>query len=162
MVEIGHIFKLGYKYSDSMGLRVLNADGKEVTPIMGSYGIGIERILSAAIELYYDKDGIVLPVAIAPFQVVITPANNSDAAQMEAAWKIYQASLALRLDALLDDRDERPGVKFKDADLIGVPFRIVVGKKLGSGLVELAERKTKKSTDVAVADAAQAVAERLK
>jgi prolyl-tRNA synthetase len=162
MVEIGHIFKLGYKYSDSMGLRVLNADGKEVTPIMGSYGIGIERILSAAIELYYDKDGIVLPVSIAPFQVVITPANNSDAAQMEAARNIYQGCLALGLDALLDDRDERPGVKFKDADLIGVPFRIVVGKKLGSGLVELAERKTKKSTDVPVADAAAAVAERLK
>jgi prolyl-tRNA synthetase len=162
MVEIGHIFKLGYKYSDSMGLRVLNADGKEVTPIMGSYGIGIERILSAAIELYYDKDGIVLPASIAPFQVVITPANNSDAAQMEAAWNIYQGSLALGLDALLDDRDERPGVKFKDADLIGVPFRIVVGKKLASGLVELAERKTKKSTDVAVADAAAAVAARLK
>src|SRR5271157_5259306 len=161
MVEIGHIFKLGYKYSESMGLRVLNADGKEVTPIMGSYGIGIERILSAAIELYYDKDGIVLPVSIAPFQVVITPANNSDAAQLEAARSIYRASLALGLDALLDDRDERPGVKFKDADLIGVPYRIVVGKKLGNGLVELAERKTKKSTDVAVADAAAAVAGRL-
>jgi prolyl-tRNA synthetase len=162
MVEVGHIFKLGYKYSDSMGLRVLNADGKEVTPIMGSYGIGIERILSAAIELYYDKDGIVLPASIAPFQVVITPANNSDAAQMEAARNIYQGCLALGLDALLDDRDERPGVKFKDADLIGVPFRIVVGKKLGNGLVELAERKTKQSTDVAVADAAAAVAGRLK
>jgi prolyl-tRNA synthetase len=145
-----------------MGLRVLNADGKEVTPIMGSYGIGIERILSAAIELYHDKDGIVLPVSIAPFQVVITPANNSDAAQMEAARNIYQGCLALGLDALLDDRDERPGVKFKDADLIGVPFRIVVGKKLGNGLVELAERKTKKSTDVALANAAAAVAERLR
>jgi prolyl-tRNA synthetase len=160
MVEVGHIFKLGYKYSDSMGLRVLNADGKEVTPIMGSYGIGIERILSAAIELYYDKDGMILPASIAPFQVVITPANNSDAAQMEAARNIYQGCLALGLDALLDDRDERPGVKFKDADLIGVPFRIVVGKKLGNGLVELAERKTKQSTDVAVADAAAAVAGR--
>jgi prolyl-tRNA synthetase len=129
---------------------------------MGSYGIGIERILSAAIELYHDKDGMILPLSIAPFQVVITPANNADAAQMEAARRIYQGCLALGLDALLDDRDERPGVKFKDADLIGVPFRIVVGKKLGSGLVELAERKTKKSTDVAVADAAVAVAERLK
>ena len=153
-VEIGHIFKLGYKYSDSMGLRVLNADGKEVTPIMGSYGIGIERILCAAIELYHDKDGMILPAAIAPFQVVVTPANNSDAAQMEAARSIYQSCLALGLDALLDDRDERPGVKFKDADLIGVPFRIVVGKKLASGLVELVERKTRKAVDVAVAEAA--------
>jgi prolyl-tRNA synthetase len=160
-VEIGHIFKLGYKYSESMGLRVLNADGKEITPIMGSYGIGIERILCAAIELYHDADGMILPPAIAPFQVVITPANISDAAQREAANGIYQASLALGLDALLDDRDERPGVKFKDADLIGVPFRVVVGKKLSAGLVELVERKTRQSVDVAVADVAAAVKARL-
>jgi prolyl-tRNA synthetase len=158
-VEIGHIFKLGYKYSESMGLRVLNADGKEVTPIMGSYGIGIERILSAAIELYHDKDGMILPPSIAPFYVVVTPANNSDAAQMEAARTIYQSCLALGLDTLLDDRDERPGVKFKDADLIGVPYRITVGKKLGSGVVELVERKSRKTTDVAVGSAAAAVAE---
>jgi prolyl-tRNA synthetase len=160
-VEIGHIFKLGYKYSESMGLRVLNADGKEITPIMGSYGIGIERILSASIELYHDKDGMILPPAIAPFQVVVTPANISDASQAEAARSIYQSCRALGLDALLDDRDERPGVKFKDADLIGVPFRIVVGKKLTSGMVEVVERKTKQATDVAVADAAAAVAQRL-
>jgi prolyl-tRNA synthetase len=156
-VEIGHIFKLGYKYSETMGLRVLGADGKEVTPIMGSYGIGIERILSAAIELWHDKDGMILPATIAPFQVVITPANISDSAQSEAAQRIYQECLALGLDALLDDRDERPGVKFKDADLIGVPFRVVVGKKLSSGMVELVERKTRQSRDVAVGDAAVAV-----
>jgi prolyl-tRNA synthetase len=160
-IEIGHIFKLGYKYSDSMRLRVLNADGKEVTPIMGSYGIGIERILSAAIELYHDKDGMMLPPAIAPFDVVVTPANNSDEAQMSAARQIYESCLTLGLDALLDDRDERPGVKFKDADLIGVPFRITVGKKLGSGLVELVERKGKTTGDVAVADAANSVAARV-
>jgi prolyl-tRNA synthetase len=160
-VEIGHIFKLGYKYSESMGLRVLNADGKEVTPIMGSYGIGIERILSAAIELYHDKDGMMLPASIAPFQVVITPANNSDAAQMEAARKIYQGCRDLGLDALLDDRDERPGVKFKDADLIGVPFRVVVGKKLASGMVELVERRTRQSQDIPVEIAAAAVKERV-
>jgi prolyl-tRNA synthetase len=159
-VEIGHIFKLGYKYSESMGLRVLNADGKEITPIMGSYGIGIERILSAAIELYHDKDGMILPPTIAPFQVVVTPANFSDAAQGEAARAIYQKALTLGLDALLDDRDERPGVKFKDADLIGIPFRIVVGKKLSAGMVELVDRKTRQSVDVAVADAASAVAQR--
>jgi prolyl-tRNA synthetase len=160
-VEIGHIFKLGYKYSDSMGLRVLNADGKEVTPIMGSYGIGIERILASAIELYHDKDGMILPASIAPFQVVVTPANNSDAAQMEAATRVYQECLALGLDALLDDRDERPGVKFKDADLIGVPCRVVVGKKLAQGMVELVERKSRQATDVPVADAARAVQTRL-
>jgi prolyl-tRNA synthetase len=160
-VEIGHIFKLGYKYSETMGLRVLNADGKEVTPIMGSYGIGIERILCAAIELYHDKDGMILPASIAPFQVVITPANYSDAAQREAASEIYRAALGLGMDALLDDRDERPGVKFKDADLIGVPFRVVVGKKLAAGMVELVERKTRKSVDVPVAEAAAAVKARL-
>jgi prolyl-tRNA synthetase len=160
-VEVGHIFKLGYKYSDSMGLRVLNADGKEVTPIMGSYGIGIERILTCAIELYHDKDGMILPPSIAPFDVVITPANNSDAAQMETARKIYESCLALGLDTLLDDRDERPGVKFKDADLIGVPWRVVVGKKLASGMVELVERKTRRSTDVAVDQAAAAVKAKL-
>ena len=159
-IEIGHIFKLGYKYSDSMGLRVLNADGKEVTPIMGSYGIGIERILSAAIELYHDKDGMMLPPAIAPFDVVITTANNSEPAQIAAARQIYENCLALGLDALLDDRDERPGVKFKDADLVGIPFRVTVGKKLATGQVELVERKGKITTDVVVADAAKAVAER--
>ena len=157
-VEIGHIFKLGYKYSESMGLRVLNAEGKEVTPIMGSYGIGIERILCAAIELYHDKDGMILPSAIAPFQVVITPANNSDAAQMEAARAIYDGCRSRGLDALLDDRDERPGVKFKDADLIGIPYRVVVGKKLSNGLVELVERKTRKALDVPLTEAAAAVA----
>jgi prolyl-tRNA synthetase len=153
-VEIGHIFKLGYKYSDSMGLRVLNAEGKEVTPIMGSYGIGVERILCAAIELYHDKDGMILPKSIAPFQVVVTPANNSDAAQREAACKIYESCAALGLDTLLDDRDERPGVKFKDADLIGVPYRVTVGKKLAGGFVELVDRKTRQTLDIPVADAA--------
>jgi prolyl-tRNA synthetase len=161
-VEIGHIFKLGYKYSETMGLRVLNADGKETTPIMGSYGIGIERILSAAVELFHDEYGMILPAAIAPFQLVITPANYSDAAQAEAARAIYTDALALGLDTLLDDRDERPGVKFKDADLIGVPFRIVVGKKLASGAVELVERRTRKSADVPVGEAAAAVAARLR
>jgi len=161
-VEIGHIFKLGYKYSETMGLRVLSADGKEITPIMGSYGIGIERILSAAIELFHDKDGMILPPAIAPFQVIVTPANNADATQRETARGIYQACLDLGLDTLLDDRDERPGVKFKDADLIGVPYRIVIGKKLGAGMVELVERKTRQSADVPVGEAAHAVAERLR
>ena len=161
-VEVGHIFKLGYKYSDAMGLRVLNAEGKEVTPIMGSYGIGIERILCCAIELFHDKDGMILPAAIAPFQVVVTPANNSDAAQKAAALEIYGRCQSLGLDALLDDRDERPGVKFKDADLIGVPFRIVVGKKLAGGMVEVVDRKTRPGTDVAVGDAASVVAGRLR
>jgi prolyl-tRNA synthetase len=149
-VEIGHIFKLGYKYSSSMGLRVLNEAGEEVTPIMGSYGIGIERILSSAVDLYADKDGMSLPPSIAPFTVVVTPVNFADAAQREAAEKIYTACRDSGIDALLDDRDERPGVKFKDADLIGVPFRVTVGKKLAQGQVEVVERRSKRSADVNV------------
>ena len=157
-VEIGHIFKLGYKYSESMGLRVLNASGAEVTPIMGSYGIGIERILCAAVELFHDKDGISLAPAIAPFDVVVTPVNNSDPAQRKAAAEIYQTCLAQGLDALLDDRDERPGVKFKDADLIGIPFRITVGKKLAQGKVEVFNRRTRETVEIDTADAPARVA----
>ncbi len=158
-IEIGHIFKLGYKYSESMGLRVLGPDGGEVTVIMGSYGIGIERILAALIEQHNDKDGMILPPAVAPFQVVVTPVYYADEAQNKAAIEIYEACRKLGVDALLDDRDERPGVKFKDAELIGIPYRITVGKKLPQGMVELSTRKTKASEDVAVADAAARVAE---
>jgi prolyl-tRNA synthetase len=152
-IEIGHIFKLGYKYSESMGLRVLGEDGKEFTPIMGSYGIGIERILTCAIELYNDKDGISLPAAIAPFSVVITTVNYADAAQREAAERLYSEAQKAGVDALLDDRDERPGVKFKDADLVGIPYRITLGKKLASGQVEFVERRTRASQDVDVQNA---------
>jgi prolyl-tRNA synthetase len=147
-VEVGHIFKLGYKYSESMGLRVLTEAGTEIAPIMGSYGIGIERILSAAIELYNDKDGMSLPASIAPFDVVVTPVNFADKALRAAAEEIYAACRKDDLDALLDDRDERPGVKFKDADLIGVPYRITVGKKLAQGMVEITDRRTHQSEDV--------------
>jgi prolyl-tRNA synthetase len=149
-VEVGHIFKLGYKYAESMGLRVTNEAGEEVMPIMGCYGIGIERILSAAVELYHDKDGMVLPPSIAPFTVVVTPVNIADSGQREAAANIYESLKAAGLDALLDDRDERPGVKFKDADLIGIPYRVTVGKKLPQGLVEVVERRAQ-STDGAAA-----------
>jgi prolyl-tRNA synthetase len=161
-IEIGHIFKLGYRYSEAMGLRVLNAEGQEVAPIMGSYGIGIERILSSAVELYSDADGMALPVPIAPFHVVVTPVNCGDAAQMKAASEIYQSLRELGVDALLDDRDERPGVKFKDADLIGIPYRVTVGKKLAKGLVELVERRGKKTIDVEVDAVARSVAEKVK
>jgi prolyl-tRNA synthetase len=160
-VEIGHIFKLGYKYSKSMGLHVSNEAGEEVTPIMGSYGIGIERILAAAVELYHDKDGMMLPASIAPFTVVITPVNLKDEAIREAAMQIYASAKAAGLDALYDDRDERPGVKFKDADLVGIPFRITVGKKVPQGLVEVVDRRTKQSADVPIAEAAAYVRQRI-
>lgn len=156
-VEIGHIFKLGYKYSDAMGLNVLDESGKEVRVIMGSYGIGVERILAAAIELYHDENGMCLPASIAPYQVVVTPVNLADAAQRTAAEQIYQSCLQLGLDALLDDRDERPGVKFKDAELVGIPFRITVGKKLADGKVEVVTRKGRSSADIETAQAAQYV-----
>ena len=151
-VEIGHIFKLGYKYSASMGLRVLDESGKEVTPIMGSYGIGIERILTCAVELFHDKDGMALPTAIAPFSAVITPVNFADASQRDAALKLYEECKALGIDVLLDDRDERPGVKFKDAELIGIPYRITIGKKLAEGKVEFTTRRTKSSADVPISE----------
>ena len=152
-IELGHIFKLGYKYSEAMGLRVLGEDGREVTPIMGSYGIGIERVLTCAIELFHDKDGISLPTPIAPFTVVITPVNYADAKQKEAADMLYRQCKQAGIDALLDDRDERPGVKFKDADLIGIPYRITIGKKLSDGKIEFIERRGRASAEVLVSEA---------
>jgi prolyl-tRNA synthetase len=151
-VEVGHIFKLGYKYSESMGARVLDVNGKEVMPIMGSYGIGIERILTAAIEQSNDQNGFWLPEAIAPFTVVVTVTNGSDRALCEAGEKLAESLESAGLDVLLDDRDERAGVKFKDADLVGIPFRINVGKKVASGQVEVVTRATSSSLDVALGD----------
>ena len=141
-VEIGHIFKLGYRYSESMGSRVLDPNGKEVPPVMGSYGIGMERILTSAIEQSHDDNGFWLPASIAPFQVVVTVTNAGDAALMNAGERVAQDLEAAGFDVLLDDRDERAGVKFKDADLIGIPYRINVGKKAAEGLVEFVTRAT--------------------
>lgn len=151
-VEIGHIFKLGYKYSESMGARVLDKDGKEVTPIMGSYGIGIERILTACVEQNNDADGFWLPRSIAPYDVVVIPTNVADEKLMSAALEIAGALESAGFDVLLDDRDERAGVKFKDADLVGVPFRVNVGKKVSDGKVELVRRSTRESRDATIAD----------
>jgi prolyl-tRNA synthetase len=160
-VEIGHIFKLGYKYSESMGARVLDVNGKEVTPIMGSYGIGIERILTSAIEQSNDANGFWLPASIAPFTVVVTITNIADAALREAGEKLAAELEAAGIDILLDDRDERAGVKFKDADLVGIPFRINVGKKAASGVVELVTRSRASSEDVAITEALALVKERV-
>ncbi len=160
-VEIGHIFKLGYKYSESMGARVLDVNGKEVTPIMGSYGIGIERILTAAIEQANDANGFCLPASIAPFQVVVTVTNVSDAALRETGEKLAADLEAAGLDVLLDDRDERAGVKFKDADLVGIPYRINVGKKAAAGQVELVTRAKSSSVDVALNEAVALVKKRV-
>lgn len=149
-IEVGHIFKLGTKYSESMGAKVLNVEGKETPIIMGSYGIGVGRIMASAVELYNDKDGICWPVSIAPFEVVITPANFNDESQREASEHLYKELIAIGIDVLLDDRNERPGVKFKDADLIGIPYRVTVGKKLGEGKIEFFTRKSKQNQDIAL------------
>jgi prolyl-tRNA synthetase len=147
-VEIGHIFKLGYRYSESMGAKVLDPNGKEVTPIMGSYGIGLERILTSAIEQTHDGNGFSLPRAIAPFDVIVTITNTTDTKLAEAAESVAASLESKGFDVLLDDRDERAGVKFKDADLIGVPYRINIGKKVAEGKVELVTRATASSEDV--------------
>ena len=149
-VEIGHIFKLGYKYSESMGARVLDRNGKEVAPIMGSYGIGIERILTAAIEQSNDENGFWLPPSIAPFDVVVVSTNPKDEQIRTAAEGIALTLEASGYDVLLDDRDERPGVKFKDADLVGIPFRINVGKKVTEDTVEVVRRSTLQREDVKI------------
>jgi prolyl-tRNA synthetase len=142
-VEVGHIFKLGYRYSKSMGASVLNREGKEVMPIMGCYGIGIERILTAAIETSaatHDGKSYALPPAIAPFEVVVTITNIGDAALLAAGEKVAADLEAAGVDVILDDRDERAGVKFKDADLVGIPYRINIGRGVVEGKVELVDR----------------------
>jgi prolyl-tRNA synthetase len=150
-VEIGHIFKLGYRYSESMGARVLDKNGKEVTPIMGSYGIGIERILTAAVEQSNDENGFWLPPTIAPFEIVVTPVNVKDESVLTASVDIAKRLEAAGFDVILDDRNERPGVKFKDADLVGIPFRITVGNKVTEGTVEVVLRSTREVRDVTIA-----------
>ncbi|MFZ1132913.1 MAG: proline--tRNA ligase [Terriglobales bacterium] len=149
-VEIGHIFKLGYKYSESMGARVLDHNGKEIAPIMGSYGIGIERILTAAVEQSNDENGFWLSPSIAPFEVVVVSTNSKDEAIRNASEDIVRKLEAAGFDVLLDDRDERPGVKFKDADLVGIPFRINVGKKVTEDTVEVVQRSTLHKEDVKI------------
>jgi prolyl-tRNA synthetase len=150
-VEIGHIFKLGYKYSESMGARVLDRNGKEVTLIMGCYGIGIERILTAAIEQSSDENGFWLPTSIAPFEIVVCPVNVKDETLLKTAVDIATRLEADGFDVLLDDRDERPGVKFKDADLVGIPYRVTVGKKVTEGTVEVVQRSTRDIQDASIA-----------
>jgi prolyl-tRNA synthetase len=160
-VEIGHIFKLGTKYSESMGAFVLTADGTETPIVMGSYGIGVERVLVAAVELFNDEAGIVWPPSIAPFHVIITPVNIKDADQLRVAQNLYEQLNSAGIEVLLDDRDERAGVKFNDADLIGVPFRITVGKKVKEDKVELMTRTTRQSEDVALGAVVETLKSRL-
>ena len=139
-IEVGHIFKLGTKYSDALGLKALDENGNSASVIMGCYGIGVTRCLAAAIEQNYDENGIIWPKSIAPYQVCVVPVNHKDEQQVAEAEAIYNRLLDMGIEAIIDDRPERAGVKFKDCDLIGIPVRIVVGKKIGEGVVEFKER----------------------
>jgi prolyl-tRNA synthetase len=157
-IEVGHVFKLGTKYSKALKATFLDANGKDQTIFMGCYGIGIGRTVAACIEQSNDENGIIFPLPIAPFHCIISALNIKEAPVREAAELIYQQLAEAGVEVLLDDRDERPGFKFKDADLIGIPLRIVVGSKnLAEGKVELKERKSGEVTLIPIADAVQKV-----
>jgi prolyl-tRNA synthetase len=159
-IEVGHIFKLGYKYSDAMEIRVSGPDGKPVRPIMGSYGIGVERAMATIVEVHHDDKGIIWPVAVAPFEVVVVIAQQDDPAVAEAGEEVYGALVAAGVDVIVDDRPVRAGVKFSDAELVGIPFRVTVGKRgLGTGTAELTDRASGTTIAVPLADLAKHVRE---
>jgi prolyl-tRNA synthetase len=159
-IEVGHIFKLGTRYSETLGAMIQDKSGKSRAIIMGSYGIGIERTMAAVVESRHDEAGMIWPISVAPFEVVVSVINPKNATAADAGGALYDALVAEGIDVLLDDRDERPGVKFNDADLVGIPYRITVGPKgLAEGVVEVAERRGRKSRNVAVEKAAATVAE---
>ncbi len=159
-IEVGHIFKLGTKYSKAMNAAYLDEDGKSIEMVMGCYGIGVGRTVAAAIEQSHDKDGIIFPAAIAPFTVIVVPVNTSDEVQMQIAEKIYQELMDKGVDAIIDDRDERAGIKFKDADMIGIPVRVTVGKfAVKENSVDIKIRKTGEVRKAAVDEAVSSVIE---
>ncbi len=161
-IEVGHIFKLGTKYSDALGLKYLDESGKQQTVIMGCYGIGVTRCVAAAVEQLHDENGIIWPVSIAPYQAIVVPANYKDEEQVKAAEKLYNELLDAGIETLIDDRSERAGVKFKDADLIGIPVRVVVGKKIGDGIVEYKERKMDSAVEISIDEAVAKVSDFVK
>ncbi len=158
-IEVGHIFKLGTRYSESLGATVLDEKGQAVPLVMGSYGIGMERILASAVELYGDDAGIVLPPVIAPFGCVLVPVQAGDPAQQQAAARLAAELEAAGVDVLVDDRDERPGVKFKDTELIGIPARVTLGRGLATGKVEVLDRRRRHTDEVALERAVESVTE---
>ncbi|HUD36783.1 MAG TPA: proline--tRNA ligase, partial [Streptosporangiaceae bacterium] len=152
-IEVGHIFKLGYKFSNALGLSVSGPDGKPVKPIMGCYGIGVERAMAAIIEVHHDAKGIVWPAAVAPFEVDVVIAQQDNAEVAEAGERVYQALLAAGVEVIVDDRPVRAGVKFSDAELVGIPFRVTIGKRgLASGSAELTDRATGSTVSVPLDD----------
>ena len=158
-IEVGHIFKLGTAYSEAFGAYVQDEDGASHPIIMGSYGIGLERGMAAVVEASHDDNGIVWPVAIAPYEVVITVIRTDDPATMAVANQLYDDFDTAGVDALLDDREERPGVKFADAELIGIPYRVTVGPKgVEQGIVEVTVRSGMDKRDVALGDVVASLA----
>ncbi|MBD2302354.1 proline--tRNA ligase [Nostoc sp. FACHB-190] len=149
-IEVGHIFQLGTKYSQALGATYTNEQGEEKPLVMGCYGVGVSRLAQSAVEQSYDKDGIIWPVAIAPYHAIVTIPNINDAQQVQIAEKLYTELNQAGIETLLDDRDERAGVKFKDADLIGIPYRIVTGRAIANGKVEVVERATRQSQEIAI------------
>jgi prolyl-tRNA synthetase len=152
-IEVGHIFKLGTKYSKALGCIYLDKEGKENNMIMGCYGIGVSRTMAAVIEQHHDDDGIIWPEGIAPYQVIIIPTKTNDETIMNLAEDIYSKMTDAGIEVLIDDRNERPGVKFKDADLIGIPMRITVGRAAGEGKVEVKFRNSSEVTEVEASEA---------
>ncbi len=152
-IEVGHIFKLGTKYTKSLECTFLDENGKDSVPIMGCYGIGVNRCIAAVIEQNCDEKGIVWPMSLAPYHVIIVPVNTKDESQVELAEKLYSQFTEAGVETLIDDRNERAGVKFKDAELIGVPIRITVGKKAADGIVEFGIRKSGESEEIASSEA---------
>jgi len=152
-IEVGHIFKLGYKFTKAFGITVLDASGARVHPIMGCYGIGVERAMAAIVERHHDDRGIVWPVAVAPFTVVVTVAQSEDPETAKAGDSVYEQLAAAGIEVIIDDRAERAGVKFRDAELTGIPFRVTVGKRgLADGTVEVTTRATGDTVKVAIGD----------
>jgi len=147
-IEVGHIFKLGVKYSQAMNAKIQNEKGEMQDILMGCYGLGISRVMASAIEAHHDDDGIIWPISIAPYEVVIIPVNPSDELQCQAAEKLYDQLLSKGVDALLDDRKERSGVKFNDADLVGYPVRVVIGRSLQEGKFEISLRREKSKREL--------------
>jgi prolyl-tRNA synthetase len=163
-IEVGHIFKLGTKYSEAFGAHVQDEEGNSHPIVMGSYGIGLERGVAAVVEANFDENGIVWPVSVAPYELLITVIRPDDEATMAVANRLYDDFHRAGVEVLLDDRDERPGVKFADGELIGIPYRITVGPKgVSDGIAEIAERrgleKTELPLDEVVANLSDRIAE---
>jgi prolyl-tRNA synthetase len=162
-IEVGQVFKLGGKYSKAMNAVFTEEDGSEVPFLMGCYGIGVTRTAAAAIEQNHDENGIIWPRAIAPYHVLITPISSKDEELMSVAEKIYAELLDRGIETLLDDRDERPGVKFKDGDLIGIPLRVTVGSRgLKQGKLEVRFRRSGETREIPLDQAVDKIIEMLK